>query len=125
MARQRGSGWSVLSATNDWTIDDAMSVVPDARGGVWIGTHYDGLVLWRDGAGEVRACNRRGDWRLPADAAELLGAGHPFLEEAAVDLAALCGQADAGDFVISGWDPELPPLSFPQENGAHGGPGSE
>lgn len=83
------------------------------------------LVLWRDGAGEVRACNRRGDWRLPADAAELLGAGHPFLNEAAADLAALCGQADAGDFVISGWDPELAPMSFPPENGAHGGPGAE
>ncbi|MDT8379380.1 MAG: hypothetical protein RQ739_10855 [Desulfotignum sp.] len=32
---------------------------------------------------------------------------------------------DAGDIVISGWDPMDMPLSFNIEGGAHGGPGKE
>ena len=48
VARHQGLGWSVLSATNGWNIKDAMSVVPEPGGGVWIGTHYDGLLLWRE-----------------------------------------------------------------------------
>lgn len=83
------------------------------------------LVLWPRGNGEVSAINSRGFWTLPRDRAEVLGADHPFLDEAAEDLVALCFQRDAGDLVISGWDPPHPPLSFPMENGAHGGPGSE
>lgn len=73
----------------------------------------------------IRAYNNRGAWKLPEDRAEILGADHPYLDEAAADLVALCRHPDAGDFVISGWDPRQPPLSFPSENGAHGGPGSE
>lgn len=48
VARRLESGWSVLGATNGWNIQDSMSVSPDPNGGVWIGTHYDGLFLWRD-----------------------------------------------------------------------------
>ncbi|MES2923118.1 MAG: endonuclease/exonuclease/phosphatase family protein [Verrucomicrobiota bacterium] len=83
------------------------------------------LVMIRDADGSVRAFNRRGSWRLPEDRAEVLGETHPFLDEATADLIALCGHPDAGEFVISGWNPEDPPLTFPMENGAHGGPGSE
>lgn len=77
------------------------------------------------GADCVRAFNRRGAWKLPEDRAEILGPAHPYLDEAAADLIALCRHPDAGDFVLSGWDYEEPPLSFPMENGAHGGPGAE
>ncbi|MEX1048375.1 MAG: endonuclease/exonuclease/phosphatase family protein, partial [Akkermansiaceae bacterium] len=73
----------------------------------------------------ARAFNSRGEWLLPRDRAEVLGADHPFLDEAAEDLVRLCGHPDAGDFIISGWDPRQPPLSFPLENGGHGGPGRE
>lgn len=83
------------------------------------------LVLVRNPDGKVRASNPQGVWELPADAEQVLGSRHPFLEEAAHDLAYLCGLKDAGDFVISGWDPEESPLTFPSENGAHGGPGSD
>ncbi len=83
------------------------------------------LVLLRKDDGAVRAFNRRGEWSLPEDRLEVLGHDHPFSEEAAADLAALCGHPDAGDFVISGWDPAQAPLTFPGESGAHGGPGDE
>lgn len=83
------------------------------------------LVLFLTGGGAVRAFNARGAWSLPDDRAEILGADHPFLDEAAADLARLCGHRDAGDLVLSGWDPRGTPLSFAPENGAHGGPGSE
>ncbi len=83
------------------------------------------LILRRPVEGEARAFNSRGAWTLPADRAEILGADHPFLDEAAADLVHLAGHADAGDLIISGWDPQQPPLTFVPENGAHGGPGSE
>ncbi len=83
------------------------------------------LVLMPRADGKVTAINSRGFWSLPGDRAEVLGADHPFLDEAAQDLVALCFQPNAGDLLISGWDPPHPPLSFPMENGAHGGPGSE
>jgi endonuclease/exonuclease/phosphatase family metal-dependent hydrolase len=82
------------------------------------------LVLRRLPDGSVRAMNRRGNWSLPADRAEVLGADHPFLDEATADLVRLCAHPDAGDLVVSGWDPRGRPLSFPLENGAHGGPGA-
>lgn len=82
------------------------------------------LVLRRAADGTVAAFNPRGRWSLPADRAEVLGAGHPFLAEAAADLVRLCDHPDAGDLVVSGWDPQRQPLSFPLENGSHGGPGA-
>lgn len=90
-----------------------------------VGTAGVPLVLLLRDDGTVRAFNRRGAWRLPEDRAEILGAAHPYLDEAAEDLVRLCRHPDAGDFVISGWDLRQPPLSFPMENGAHGGPGFE
>ncbi|MEX2578760.1 MAG: endonuclease/exonuclease/phosphatase family protein [Verrucomicrobiales bacterium] len=83
------------------------------------------LVLLHGDGGNVRAFNGRGAWELPADRAEVLGAKHPFLDEVADDLVRLCRHPDAGDFILSGWDPRQAPLSFPMENGAHGGPGFE
>ena len=83
------------------------------------------LVLMRESSDSIRAYNFRGVWRLPADAAEVLGADHPYLQEAASDLVQLVQHPDAGNLVICGWDPLEPPLSFPMENGAHGGPGYE
>jgi endonuclease/exonuclease/phosphatase family metal-dependent hydrolase len=71
------------------------------------------------------AFNGRGRWLLPADRVEVLGGRHPFLDEAAEDLVRLCHHRDAGDIIISGWDPQAPTVSFPLENGAHGGPGAE
>ncbi|MCF8143509.1 MAG: endonuclease/exonuclease/phosphatase family protein [Deltaproteobacteria bacterium] len=83
------------------------------------------LVLYTLTDGEVRAVNSKGLFRLPQDAAPLIGQDHPFLTTAAEDLAATCRHPDAGDLVISGWEPGARPLTFPVENGAHGGPGKE
>lgn len=83
------------------------------------------LVLFRTESGTVRAFNARHHGPLPDERTSLLGADHPFLEEATADLIQLCQHPDAGDIVLSGWDPAQQPLTFATENGAHGGPGSE
>jgi hypothetical protein len=81
------------------------------------------LVLVADCAGRARAWNREGEFLLPGDEARVLGPNHPFLDEVTRDLVALVHHPDAGAFVISGWRLEGQPVSFPQENGAHAGPG--
>ncbi|MEW6325279.1 MAG: endonuclease/exonuclease/phosphatase family protein [Nitrospirota bacterium] len=83
------------------------------------------LVLAPGGPETARAWTAAGEFTLPDDGARVLGEKHPFLDEAAQDLVALCHHPDSGTFVISGWSPENPPLTFPIENGAHGGPGVE
>jgi endonuclease/exonuclease/phosphatase family metal-dependent hydrolase len=83
------------------------------------------MVLLKQQDETVKVFNPRGEWALPGDRAEVLGSKHPFLDEAAQDMARLCFHEDAGDIVFSGWDPQGKPLSFPLENGAHCGPGHE
>jgi len=82
------------------------------------------LVLY-DSADGVVAWNSRGRFELETEAEAVLGAAHPFAEQTAQDLAATCRHPQAGDFVISGWAPEGPAVTFAVENGAHGGPGRE
>jgi len=61
---------------------------------------------------------------LAKKAGEIFGAEHPFLKEVTEDMEAICRHRNAGEFVISGWQPQGRPLTFPVENGSHGGPGS-
>jgi endonuclease/exonuclease/phosphatase family metal-dependent hydrolase len=61
---------------------------------------------------------------LAKKAGEIFGEEHPFPAEVTEDMEAICRHKNAGDFIISGWRPQTTPLSFPLENGAHGGPGS-
>jgi endonuclease/exonuclease/phosphatase family metal-dependent hydrolase len=81
------------------------------------------LVLYVAADGQVEAFNAQGRFRLPRDAEAVLGREHPFLRSAAEDLAATCRHPDAGELVISGWQPQSQPLTFSAEHGAHGGPG--
>jgi len=83
------------------------------------------LVLTAEADGTARAHTERGVFHLPEAAAEVLGADHPFREEAARDLAALAHHPQAGAFVLSGWRTEGTPYTFPLENGSHAGPGPE
>jgi endonuclease/exonuclease/phosphatase family metal-dependent hydrolase len=83
------------------------------------------LVMVTDGPDQLRAWTPSSELRLPDDAARVLGADHPFLDEVVRDRIDLCGHRDAGDFIISGWRIGATPFSFPIENGAHGGPGPE
>lgn len=78
------------------------------------------LVLWRDGADRLWAQNAEGRWEMLDAAAAVLGADHPFLDEVADDLEALCRHPNAGDLVISGSDLRGRPMTFVRENGAHG-----
>jgi endonuclease/exonuclease/phosphatase family metal-dependent hydrolase len=73
------------------------------------------------GSDRALACTAEGRFELPRDAAAVLGADHPFLNEAAADLARLCHHPRAGDIVIFGWRQGAEPVSFAFENGAHGG----
>ncbi len=83
------------------------------------------LVLTAAAPGVVTAWTDSGTYTLPQQAADVLGADHPYLEEAAAELVDLCHHKDAGEFILCGWRYGVPALSFPVENGAHGGAGPE
>jgi hypothetical protein len=82
------------------------------------------LVLYRDDHSIV-AVNPQGAFDLAQQFLAVLGKDHPFAAQTAQDLAQVCRHPDAGDIVISGWNPKGMPLSFNIESGAHGGPGKE
>jgi hypothetical protein len=75
--------------------------------------------------GDVVVFNRSGRWQLPRDGAEVFGRNHPFFPEIVDDFIALIHHRNAGDLVLGGWVLGGIPGSFPNENGAHGGPGIE
>lgn len=81
------------------------------------------LVLAADADGAALAWTPAGRFQLPRDAATVFGDDHPFLEDVTADMVKLCHHPDAGDLVISGWRRNGRSLTFPLENGAHGGPG--
>lgn len=83
------------------------------------------LVVVPEDGDEATAFTPAGTFRLPADGPQVLGADHPFLADAARDLAALAHHPYAGSFVLCGWRREGKPYSFPVENGSHAGPGPE
>jgi endonuclease/exonuclease/phosphatase family metal-dependent hydrolase len=83
------------------------------------------VVLIADGPGQVKAWTDTGVFVLPRQGAEVLGADHPFLEEASRELVALCHHPDAGNFTLCGLRPGTMACSFAIENGAHGGAGPE
>jgi len=83
------------------------------------------LVLVVDEPDSLRAWNSEGEFVLPEQKEKVFGSDHPFLDEVTRDLIELSRHPDAGDFIICGWRTDGTPYSFPIENGAHGGPGSE
>lgn len=82
------------------------------------------LVMFPKSKTEVWAYTERGHFLLPEQIEEVLGTEHPFLLEAAQDIIPMVVHPDAGDFVLSGWTKDGQSITFPLENGAHGGPGS-
>ncbi|MFN2268208.1 MAG: alkaline phosphatase family protein, partial [Desulfonatronovibrio sp.] len=82
------------------------------------------LVLFRNN-NIIKAMNQHGTFDLESQPEKVLGKDHPFLWQVSEDLGRVCRHPDAGDMVISGWDPAEPPLSFDVQSGAHGGPGKE
>ncbi len=81
------------------------------------------IVMFPDKGMRAIAHTPRGRFRLPTDAARVVGFEHPFLPEIGYDLASLVNHPGAGELVVSGWDAWGAPMSFPIENGAHAGPG--
>jgi endonuclease/exonuclease/phosphatase family metal-dependent hydrolase len=83
------------------------------------------MVLARNGDGTALVWTRAGRFRLPQDRTAVFGEAHPFLDDVAVDMLKICHHPDAGDLVICGWERQGRGITFPVENGAHGGPGPE
>ena len=65
------------------------------------------------------------EYQIPGDEERLLGSHHPFLKEASEEWVDMCHHPDSGDFIISGWRLDATPITFPVENGTHGGMGPE
>lgn len=74
---------------------------------------------------EVEARTLKGKFILPREAGEILGKDHPFLNEAALDLAALCHHPSAGKIIISGECAGEKNITFASESGCHAGYGPE
>jgi hypothetical protein len=83
------------------------------------------VVIGAEIGGVVLVFNRRGRWVLPRDGREVIGEGHPFHPWVIEDFTALACHRNAGDLIICGWEAGVVPMTFPNENGAHGGPGME
>ncbi|MGZ8185907.1 MAG: endonuclease/exonuclease/phosphatase family protein [Methylobacter sp.] len=79
------------------------------------------LVLVKETQDRARAWTEAGEFMLPEDRIHILGADHPFLEEASRDLIGLCHHSEAGQFIACGWRVGGPAYTFAVENGAHGG----
>ena len=75
------------------------------------------LVLAPGPANSAEAWTLEGKFTLPQDAAHILGKSHPFLKEAALDLAALCHHPNAGDLQLTGWRWGNPPIRFRLKTG--------
>ena len=78
-----------------------------------------------EGSGPVEWIHAQGRISLPADSLDFLPHPKALREELARDLEALCRHEFAGDLVLLGWGPDVQPMSFARERGAHAGPGPE
>jgi hypothetical protein len=81
------------------------------------------IVLAREDQDTAVAWTAAGRFTLPRESAQVLGPKHPFLEEAGHDLMCLAHSANAGTLLLLGWRFDGKPVSFPDEHGAHAGPG--
>ena len=71
--------------------------------------------------GELSAWTSQGEFHLPDQITEIIGKDHPFVNDIAQDILALCHHPDAGTIVLFGWCKGKLPISFAEENGAHAG----
>jgi endonuclease/exonuclease/phosphatase family metal-dependent hydrolase len=83
------------------------------------------MVMVPVDSNHIKVWTPGGEYHIPGDEETLLGSRHPFLKEAAEEWVQMCHHPDSGDFVISGWRLDDVPMTFPIENGTHGGMGSE
>lgn len=81
------------------------------------------VVMARHGSDRALAWTRAGRFMLPEQAADVVGTKHPFPQEIGPDLVSLMHHSHAGNFILLGWRQDGSPISFPDEYGAHAGPG--
>ena len=75
--------------------------------------------------GKVEVWTEKGYFSVEESPQEIFGPEHPFLEELLQDFRRLCCHESAGDYVLFGWSPGQPTITFPIENGSHAGFGLE
>jgi endonuclease/exonuclease/phosphatase family metal-dependent hydrolase len=83
------------------------------------------MVMVPTNGNHIKVWTPDGEYTIPGDEERLLGSHHPFLKEVTEEWVQMCHHPDSGDFVISGWRLDGAPVTFPIENGTHGGMGSE
>jgi len=82
------------------------------------------IMLPEEGA-HVRVWTTDGEFTLPQDANKIIGEDHPFLSQVTEDLIRVCHHPNAGDLTFMGHRPGHKPMTFPIEDGNHGGPGPQ
>lgn len=82
-------------------------------------------VLMRNESGATEWIDAHGSAPLPAQLPDTWPHPPGIQAELRRDLPQLCAQAYAGDLILLGWAPGLPPLSFASERGSHAGLGPE
>jgi glycosyltransferase involved in cell wall biosynthesis len=83
------------------------------------------VVMLPEQDGTVSVFTDEGEFVLPQDAPNVLGARHPYLSQVTDDLIHLCHHPNAGDVTFMGFKPGKMAMTFPIENGSHAGPGLE
>jgi len=73
------------------------------------------------GKSGLSAWSAQGEFHLPEQITEIIGHDHPFINDIAQDITALCQHPDAGTIALFGWCKGSSPISFAEENGAHAG----
>lgn len=82
------------------------------------------MVLLPVGSRRAAAFTPEGTFDLP-EQGQTLFAEHPCRREVVQDIVELCHLSNSGDLILSGWSRTGDLVSFPVENGSHGGPGIE
>ncbi|MEE2827265.1 MAG: endonuclease/exonuclease/phosphatase family protein [Planctomycetota bacterium] len=83
------------------------------------------LVVVGEGPAAAKAFTPWGQFELPAQANDILGADHPFLQNLPTDLIALANHPDTGELLLAGWDGKSPAVSFGQQTTTNNGPAPE
>ncbi len=86
--------------------------------------HLPVVMLPQEG-GHLRVWTTEGEFILPQDAQKIIGVEHPLLKEVTEDLVRLCHHPNAGDLTFMGYKPGQKPMTFPVEDGSHGGIGPQ
>mgnify|MGYP006277401783 CR=1 FL=1 len=83
------------------------------------------MVLIPEGEDKALVFKKDGEYLLPDDCSKVFGEEHRFLKETCDDIIKVVHHENSGDFIISCFRENDSPMTFPLENGSHGGPYEE